>query len=127
MSEGQQNDYLQYMNNPPINNYINDKLYLMRNISNILYDGSFHFIHKPRLIRQFIDMLPPRVAAKDLNREYEQIIGFAGNTSLIKTNEELWDIWKKVCDWCYDNLFKQNFNPLQSADLEKLDSEEEPE
>jgi hypothetical protein len=125
MSETGKEEYVKYMNNPPINNYINDKLYLMRNVSNVLYDKDVNILSKPALIRQFMDSLPPRVATSDLKEEYGLVCGYEMNTGLIKYNQSLWNIWKKVCDWCYDNLFKQNFSQLQSGDFEKLEGEEE--
>jgi hypothetical protein len=117
-------EYLKYMNNPPIQNFINDILFRKRQVDTALYDDAVDFTKKSALIRGFIDCLPPVVAAKDLKSDYELLISVSTNAYAIKTKDEQRAIWKRVCDWCYDNLFKQHFAPLQGRDFESLEGEE---
>ena len=124
MSESEREQELRYLNNPPIFNYINDKLLKMRRIEILIYDHNYIVSAIPSLIRSLMDSLPPQLAAEVMKKDYDRLVAYERNTSVIRTRTEMLEIYKRVVDWSYKNLFLQTFNPLRSKDFEELEDKE---
>lgn len=102
MSEDDINQY-------PIITYTNRLQRQMEKITTVMNEQSTSLAAFVNSLRMLIANLPPQARTQDLKDDYNKLVQYDHAVGSIRSKVEVEQIYMKVHDWCYKNLFQDAF------------------